>query len=936
MTGGSGQKKSVMLLIILVALLLAKLAFIVFVLLSIIFLIIKFPTSNYGVGTCPYSYSSFGLFAMESQSPILYNLSEIIMKVIYSVNSDGKAVGVLSNYRNSLLLNDGFQIIRILLAILVTALLGLGFVFGFINMKSSDMLKRFGILILFLWATDSATYSFYDLLIEPLILNGYKGLSYIINYSLASTIEIAELAQYIKDHSYNEFGFMDAVLTSIFSKAIFTKLISLSMINVPELSSPLVLITGAISTVFVYFVGIYLAYIFMRFVIEMTFYKVLIVVGLSLFPLFILFFATKVVGGSIDKFSSFFSKYLIELIIKPSFTLVVMIFASSLISVFIMQYLFGALSFEVCVNIRYTGFLGTFYNFQPSAPANTTELIGTFLFLDETKYPNSSNWERLLTMFFPNIFMVCVMTILFKSSMPKIKEIMYAIVPGVTSDNAFSNMISSAAQFLQSTKIGQKLDSVMQKQNSDIRRAISPSNVVNSAAALLLPKYFSNRKPSNDNPKNGNNEKTDDLKNLDKKSSIGKEKPKNPSIEDAKLTQNSTDKTPKVDNLSQDKENVDNETPVNKVDDTSSPINTSSSTNKNEENSSELNVNANGTTLANNDDINTNADNSYNSPQEAKTLDTPNRDESGQIHSNDKILSNDNNNTSKNKVDDTSSSTNKNEENSSELNVNVNDTTLANNDNTLLPYDIDTNADNSYNSLQEAKTLDTLNPDEFGQIHSNDKILSDDNNNTSKNKVDDTSSHQKNIDENVIKPPILQNEIPEANNSSKLEGKQYIAQDPKPIKVKERSIKNNDVKIVNPIYSDNFNSIRNDLNQIDNKLNEIFETNLNDLFGENTPKTTENNTNTLDKVEETYKKVKEKVELMEKIKNIGNIESESESETPSYNSATKVPKNISSKIGNFGTASSKPQKDFIEFNKANVNQNAQKNSSSLQKPKNKK
>ncbi len=408
-------------------------------------LLLEVVPKKYGIGgTCPYYYSSFGLDSSASNVQMLKTLSDSIVHIAYN-NTDGKTSGVLAQYRSSLLNNYKFQVIRIIITVLIVAFLGAGFVFGFIELKVKDLLKRFFIIFLFLWATDSRTYDFYDFFLEPLVLKGYQNIANLINSNLLDIVGSPELADYAKRNPDNEFIVMDGAITMLFSQTIFNKIGAIIFLKTSGLSSTFGFIAMFASGL-LYIVSAILAFRFIMFVIVITFYKLIIVIGLSMFPLFVLFFSFKALGDAFSSVSQFFGNYIKETIVKPSMKIIVETFAASLTTFIIMQFIFGALSFQVCISVIFTLYyvVGSknFYYFQAIAPRTPEQFFGTAIAFSKESISSFASGKTddiiLSAIYFPNIVVAFFLTFLFKSVLDFIKGTLEDFNENI--GNAFSSI----------------------------------------------------------------------------------------------------------------------------------------------------------------------------------------------------------------------------------------------------------------------------------------------------------------------------------------------------------------------------------------------------------------------------------------------------------------------------------------------------------------
>ena len=475
----------------------------------------KDVSSDYGAtGTCPYTYSSLGLKSNTSP-PIVKNVVDWFVGAVYS-SKDGKSSGVLAGYRNKILENFSFQVVRISLSVFVVALLGISFAFGFTKLSAGEILKRFLILGVFLWATDARTYRFYDEVLEPLVLQGTTSLSATINGALLKTIDSPELAAYADLNGFrkddvqaggeNEFVVLDALIASLFSDTIFNKIGALVFSD-----SSKFFFFGVV----IYIVGIIIFFYIMLFAMSIIFYKLTIVIGLSVFPIFMLFTALKAVGGSVDQFSTYFKKYAEEMIIKPSISIILLTFTVSLLAMLIFELVAGMFSFEVCLITyfsppRFLSFVGNFDYFTVIKPSEESHMVGKFLNVtkDEVLAHRGSDVDLIGKIITPNILLVFLFALLFKKGMDATKKIVHSFALGggngalAKVDNAISSLddqlkskVSSGIEKMNG-KIGDKIS------GTDVERTTNPTanalqNQPNAATPTNdLAKDISNDKPT--------------------------------------------------------------------------------------------------------------------------------------------------------------------------------------------------------------------------------------------------------------------------------------------------------------------------------------------------------------------------------------------------------------------------------------------------------
>lgn len=378
-----------------------------------VFFLFKTVNKEHGPeGVCPYNYYSLGLKG--DATPILSSMVDQIVGIVYA-NKDGKSSGLLKSYRNNILENSRFQTIKIMLIVLVIAFNGAGFVFGFLNLTTRDILQKLLVIVAFMWATQPGTYALYDDLIEPLVLQGTKEVSAFLAGSVMHVIESPEVIAYADAHYDNEFLLMDAILKIIFSKTVFDKIGSLLFVDPTfRFLAPILYLVGAI-----------LAFHFILFTLTIIFYKLTIVVGLSLFPIFVLFAIFKAVGKAFEPASQFFGKYIQEALIKPSISIIISIYAASFLAAILLNYIAGALNFKVCIKNFFRppaiiGFLGDFNYISALKPQTISDIFGNILFLqgdpDEVNITlaNTSNYAALYHIFARNILIVAALTAIFK------------------------------------------------------------------------------------------------------------------------------------------------------------------------------------------------------------------------------------------------------------------------------------------------------------------------------------------------------------------------------------------------------------------------------------------------------------------------------------------------------------------------------------------
>ena len=369
------------------------------------------PSKYYGpTGVCPYDYSSFGL-ASASSGPIIGVVVDAVVSIIYS-SDGGNKTGFLNAYRGAILNNTNFQIVKILLIVLAIGISGASFVFGFSKINSADLLKRFGIIALVIWATDPNTYQFYDDFIDPLVLKGSKELAALLARALLSTIDTPEILAYANRYPDNEFVLLDAALTIIFSETIFNKIGAMIFTSLASASPVLALFSG-----FIYMTGGYLAYNFFMLAFTVIFYKIVMVVGLSMFPMFALFGVSMAMGKQIDKFSVFFVNYIQETLIKPAIAIAILIFGASLLTLLILKFLTGMFSFQVCLKTYFylsIFSLGNYDYFYALKPTNFSEIYGSIIGISDNPAFFSSDNTTIERMVILNLLAIVILTAVFK------------------------------------------------------------------------------------------------------------------------------------------------------------------------------------------------------------------------------------------------------------------------------------------------------------------------------------------------------------------------------------------------------------------------------------------------------------------------------------------------------------------------------------------
>jgi hypothetical protein len=486
----------------------------------------KSSTVNVGAG-CPYIPSSLGL---QSNIAILKSLSTEAIGVIYKPVDGGKSIGVIASYRNAILDSTAFQIVRILLVVLVITVLGFSFALGFTDLRVKDILKRILILFLFLWATSSGTYEIYDDFIEPLTLRWYEEVANLINGAiLTSTVNSSEVAQYVQNNQNNEFVMLDAIIASFFSQTIFDKLGGLVFLsaggttaNVVDGGGILNIIINALKGLNVlgflalvimmgfYLVGIYLFIQFLLFAVEIVFLKLVIVIGLALFPLFVMFTVSFTLNPAVDKFSVFFKRYAESMLIKPAISIILLTAVTSLVGAMILGAFAGAFSFYSCVvkvfNSLPSFYFGKFYYFGAFKP-KPDEIYG---FLSATNQVlNIKADDSTIIIFFmmlPNLLFILFLATIFHFIIDRAKAVADSFNLGFAFGgdgmngvyDAFKNQLGNMVSGIQGAfEGGGKVE--MQNQARDLSSfssgreaptSLSPSGdfrALNSASKVVIP-----------------------------------------------------------------------------------------------------------------------------------------------------------------------------------------------------------------------------------------------------------------------------------------------------------------------------------------------------------------------------------------------------------------------------------------------------------------
>ena len=446
------------------------------------------PSKYYGpTGVCPYDYSSFGLAAATS-GPIIGVVVDSVVSIIYS-SDGGNKTGFLNAYRGAILNNTNFQIVKILLIVLAIGISGASFVFGFSKINSADLLKRFGIIALVIWATDPNTYQFYDDFIDPLVLKGSKELAALLARALLSTIDTPEILAYANRYPDNEFVLLDAALTIIFSETISNKIGAMIFTSLAGASPVLALFSG-----FIYMMGGYLAYNFFMLAFTVIFYKIVMVVGLSMFPMFALFGVSMAMGKQIDKFSVFFVNYIQETLIKPAIAIAILIFGASLLTLLILKFLTGMFSFQVCLKTYFylsIFSLGNYDYFYALKPTNFSEIYGSIISISDnpaffSNTPNDTMIERMVIL---NLLAIVILTSVFKKLLAITQQALDGL--GIGSSLARDSGLEADIKQLQS-KI---------EQGADMGGAVA-RNFLSSGAKSLRSKVGSLLSSSNPNKPN--------------------------------------------------------------------------------------------------------------------------------------------------------------------------------------------------------------------------------------------------------------------------------------------------------------------------------------------------------------------------------------------------------------------------------------------------
>jgi hypothetical protein len=377
----------------------------------------KSTNTNYGpTGVCPYTYGSFGL-KDKKNGAIIGTIVDLFVGAVYT-NDNESASGLLKNYRNNILNNERFQLIRLMLVIIVIAINGASFTLGFSDMKSSDLVKKMLVIAGFLWATQSGSYALYDDFIEPLVLKGTNQLASFLNGSLLGMIKSDEILQYVKDNPDNIFVLMDAMITIIFSETFSNKIGAL-------------IFTGGtfvfISPLF-YLIGVFLAAQFLLFAVGIIFFKLVMVISLSVFPIFVLFAIFQATTKSFGIIAGYFTRYVEEALIKPAISIALLTFAASLLAAMILDYVTGAFSFRVCIKNYHKSFIfGTYDYFTALKPLTADDISGIVVGFspeDTEKISSTTSDVGMITkMFYWNCVMAAFLTFVFKKLLPMMTQL---------------------------------------------------------------------------------------------------------------------------------------------------------------------------------------------------------------------------------------------------------------------------------------------------------------------------------------------------------------------------------------------------------------------------------------------------------------------------------------------------------------------------------
>lgn len=577
------QAKKLLIIIGVLLLLMIVGGWIIFYIHGITF-ISKSVNKNYGpAGVCPYVYSSIGLSG-EEKSSIIGALVDTVVGVIYARQGD-QTSGLLKDYRNNILANQKFQIIKIILLVLVIALNGAGFAMGFLQMTSGDLLKKMLIVAGFVWATQSGTYTLYDQIIEPLVMQGSKELASFLAGSVMKIINSPEVAAYADRNFDNEFVLLDGVLQIIFSHDVFNKIGALIFTNIVFLFiAPAVYIIGAV-----------LAFYFILFSISIIFYKIVMVVGLSLFPVFVLFGIFKAVSNSFGVASAFFGRYIENTLVKPAISIALLIYGASFLAAIILNYLAGAFSFKACIKNFYTppaaiSFIGNFDYFTAIKPEKYEDLMGTALSFKITDDPGKdikvptevktaigtvgvaeaiptlgasiivassaaavtsmiegwSNFKVIFPMFFLNMVMIIFLTVIFKKLLKFIEGVVneMEIGSGIGSGKgSFSEMAESLVSKA-TGKANQKLTSLAKSWGGK-KKEPPPSARPSVDPLRETPPSPDGSKPDSSNPK-----LEDAMKEQHSESSGGEDKNKTESETNSKTDDQTASDAPDAEALS--------------------------------------------------------------------------------------------------------------------------------------------------------------------------------------------------------------------------------------------------------------------------------------------------------------------------------------------------------------------------------------------------
>lgn len=295
-------------------------------------------------GSCPYDEGSLGLSGGSSAIVSISSIINLATSVFYDKDNHD---GILQKYRKGILTSTKFQAVVTLVLLLYVMLLGATFTLGLTEISAKELVKRMVIVGFFIWGTRTSVYDFYDNFLDPLVFETLDGLTGMLTKSAGMTLvnpdDTSESARqfklYLEQSTNNPYAIFDAVTIVALSRDTLTKLASLSMVNV--------LFFLIVPMFYIFFFRIILYMV--AFAATVIAAKLSIIVGLSIFPMF-LPFAIFDVGlksrthGVKDKFKTYFE----EIIMKPVFYISLVSFVNAFVVALILRQFADLMHYATC------------------------------------------------------------------------------------------------------------------------------------------------------------------------------------------------------------------------------------------------------------------------------------------------------------------------------------------------------------------------------------------------------------------------------------------------------------------------------------------------------------------------------------------------------------------------------------------------------------